>query len=238
MAVDHGFEGRVWRNHALVASQWWPESPSLAEWNAFLRGSGLAPAGRVPDAAPGGLAEFPWSAPRAFAVSELATRHRTTMVAVGAGLLLAILAMPLVAAISLEVAIWQVDNEIASQDANLQRILDAREQAGRDAAAIESYLGMRPPAGQLELLSTVVEMLPDTGWRMLEWRMEDADNLEVDLSMARPDPTALVQLWEGSERFEGVTVELGRSPDEVTVKAGIVGANERAAAPGAAGATP
>jgi len=32
-----GFEGQVWRNSALIASRWWPRSPTPREWQHFIR---------------------------------------------------------------------------------------------------------------------------------------------------------------------------------------------------------
>src|SRR3546814_8286721 len=46
VALDEGYEGRVWRRNVLVASIWWPDLPSLAQWNGFLRGAGRTPMDR------------------------------------------------------------------------------------------------------------------------------------------------------------------------------------------------
>src|SRR3546814_20020962 len=43
VALDEGYEGRVWRRNVLVASIWWPDLPSLAPWHGFLRGAGRTP---------------------------------------------------------------------------------------------------------------------------------------------------------------------------------------------------
>lgn len=231
LAMDRGFEGRAWRNRALVANEWWPAMPTLPEWNLFRRGAGLAPASAVPKVVASDLADAPWSAPRALGLAEIATRHGSTLAAAGVGLVVALLSLSLVAALALQVSLWQVEGEIAEQDEGLQRILAAREQAGRDADAIESFLAMRPPAGQVELLATVVDLLPASGWSLLEWRMPDPGTLEIDLSMPRSDPSALVQVWESSPRFEGVTVELGRRAGEVSIKARIVRLTPGVAAP-------
>ena len=32
-----GYEGQVWRNKALIASRWWPKTPTDRDWQQFLR---------------------------------------------------------------------------------------------------------------------------------------------------------------------------------------------------------
>jgi hypothetical protein len=222
VAMDHGVEGRVWREHALVASAWWPGPPDLRTWNDFRRGAGLGTDPSVPAPVEAALAGGPWTAAPKVGLGEIASRYRTLLAAACLGIAVAVLGSMLASAVSLMVSIHLVDNEIAEQDEGVQRILLAREQAARDAAEIESLLELRPPAGQVELLAAMVGLLPPGGWQLLEWRMPDPANLQVDLRMAQPDPSALVQSWEASEQFEGVSVELGRTPDEVSIKARVV----------------
>ena len=78
--------------------------------------------------------------------------------------------------------------------------------------------------------SFFANMLPPGGWQLLEWRMPDPTNLQVVLRIAQPDPSALVQTWEASDQFEDVSVDLGRTPDEVSIKARIVRRTPAAAA--------
>ena len=44
VAMDQGYEGRVWQQGFLAAARWWPELPGLEDWNQFRRGVGLQPA--------------------------------------------------------------------------------------------------------------------------------------------------------------------------------------------------
>lgn len=222
VAMDHGIEGRIWRGYVLVASEWWELPPTLEEWNRFRRGAGLAPAGHLPLIEASAIAEHPWSGKRSRAVSDMAVQYRKHLVAVAVGLTAAALFIPLAATAKLWVATQQVDREIESQDGGLRRILDAREAAGRDLDAINGLLVLRPPAPQLRLMSAVAQLIPPGNGQILEWRMSDASNLEVDIKMAQPDPAALARAWEASELFDTVNVELGRNQDEVRIKARIV----------------
>lgn len=222
VAMDHGVEGRVWRGYVLVASEWWAQPPDLDDWNRFRRGAGLAPAGDMPLVEAWAIAEQPWSGKRTRAVSDMAVQYRRHLVAAVVGLVTAALFVPLVATAKLWVAASQVEREIASEDGELRRILDAREAAGRDLDAINGLLELRPPAPQLRLMAAVVQLIPPESGQILEWRMADASNLEVDVKMLQPDPAALARAWEASELFDSVNVELGRNQDEVRIKARIV----------------
>ncbi|MEM6536635.1 MAG: hypothetical protein AAF668_02770 [Pseudomonadota bacterium] len=39
-----GFEGQVWDGGALSQSRWWPDLPTLSEWQMFMRSAGVATA--------------------------------------------------------------------------------------------------------------------------------------------------------------------------------------------------
>ena len=221
LRVDSGVEGRIWRDHVLVASEWWPHVPGLADWNLFRRGAGLPSSAGMPALADAALGDVAWTAQRGEGWSEVATRHRSAVLAAVVGLATAVLAVPLVAAIALAVSIWQVEQEIASQGEDVQSVLAAREQAERDLAQVDSLLALRPPGAQIELMSAVLGLVPPDA-RILEWRMPDPDRIEIDISAARPDPQAMVEAWEGSGRFRDVTAELGRTPQEISIKATIV----------------
>lgn len=222
VAMDHGFEGRVWRGHVLASSAWWPEVPARAEWNAFLRGAGLPTMAAVPVPREAPLARVPWNARRPRDLGEMATHYRGLLVAGAVGLVVAVLTTSLVAALALLVSIGQVEDEIAAQDEGLQRILAAREQAGRDAEAIRALLALRPPASQVELIADVAPLLPPAGsWALREWRMPSPDTLELDLHLPQADPAAIVEAWEASPRFSGVTVDLLQEPDEIGIRARV-----------------
>ena len=231
VAVDQGLEGRIWREYMLVACHWWPEIPGLEEWNLFRRGAGLPPAASDPEVAEPALAQSPWSGPRTRGLGDVASRYKTLLQAAGVGLAIAMLMVPLAASLRLLVATSMVERQIASQDASLQTILDARENAERDATAVEQLLALRPPSAQISLLANILLLMPGNDWQLLEWQMPDSATLELVVRMANADPRVIVQAWEASGRLGDVTAELGRRPDELTIKARILRAGARAATP-------
>lgn len=222
VALDEGIEARVWRDGVMVASHWWPEAPGLADWNEFRRGAGLSPASAVPtvDAQP--LADRPWSVAKSVGVGEAVGRYRDHLAMAGVATAVAVLAALLVGAAALKVSIWQVEGDIAEREQALEKIIDARDTALQGRADVDALLALRPPAGQLELL-TLVSGLMRGSWQLVEWKMQDAQSLEVTARMNNPDARAIVTAWEGSKRFSAVTAEIGGPrQDSVVVKARVL----------------
>ncbi len=224
VAMDEGVEGRVWRDHAMIACQWWPGIPELDEWNSFRRGAGLAATQGVPIVESSPMLGLPWTRQRVAGITDLAGRHRKVLQRVAVGLAVAMLAVPLVASIRLAAKTAMLQRVIDEEAVGVDDTLAAREAAERDVAAIEQLLELRPPARQLQLMSAVIAATPGGNWKLLEWRMPDSRSLEVVVQMANPDPTALVRGWEATEVFRNVAVDLGRSGNEVTIRAEIAGA--------------
>lgn len=230
VTLDEGVEGRVWRDHVLVASRWWSAVPALSDWNEFRRGAGLSPASNVPEALDYPLQMQPWAASGSTDIREAFGHYRDylTMALVGIGS--AVLLCLLVAAAALKVSIWQVDRQIAEQEQALEKIITARDTALQAREAIDARLALRPPAGQIELLGLVSGLMRGN-WQLLEWKMPDARTLEVTARMTNPDPRAIVAAWEGSHRFTDVTAELGKQPNSVVVKAHVKRVSEKGARP-------
>lgn len=221
VALDVGHEGRVWRDNVLVSSHWWPEVPPLQDWNEFRRGAGLHPADGLPEPIPYPLAERAWSGQRNPGMAESLGQYRQKALLAAIGIGAAVLSALLVAVLALKVSIWQVDRQIAAQEQALGKIIDARDRALQARAAIEAELALRPPAGQLELLALMGQLIPGQ-WQLLEWKMPDADTLQVTARMPNGDPRAIVTALENSKRFAEVTAEIGRQRDTVSIKARIV----------------
>ncbi len=224
VTMDEGVEGRVWRDHAMIACQWWPALPTLDEWNGFRRGAGLAASHAMPVVESPPMLRLPWTRQRVAGFTDLAGRHRRVLQCVAAGVVVALLAIPLTASIRLAAKTEMLQRVIDKEAVSVGATLAARESAERDVAAIEKLLKLRPPRRQLQLMATVIGATPGDNWKLLEWRMADSRSLEVVLQMDNPDPTALVRGWEGTKVFRNVAVDLGRSGNEVTIRAEIASA--------------
>lgn len=220
-AMADGCEGRVWRDGVMQVSRWWPAAPELHEWNEFRRGAGLSPAATVPELQALPLGERTWSAQRRVDFGDALGQYRNYLVAGAAGLAAAVFSALLVGAFALKASIWQVERDIADREKALEKIINARDAALQAQGAITQALALRPPAGQLELLSLMPRLFRGN-WQLVEWKMPDAQTLEVTARMANPDPRAIVSAWEDSKRFAEVTAQLGRQADTVVVKARVL----------------
>ncbi len=195
--------------------------PPLQDWNEFRRGAGLQPADALPESIPYPLADRAWNAQRSQGVAESLGQYRQKAMLVAVGIGVAALSALLVGVLALKLSIWQVDRQIAAQEQALGRIIEARDKAIQGRAAIESELALRPPAGQLELLALVAELIPGQ-WQLQEWKMPDAQTLQLTARMPGGDPRAIVAALENSKRFVEVTADLGRQRDTVSIKAKVV----------------
>ena len=223
VAMDQGYEGRVWQQGFLAAARWWSELPDLEDWNQFRRGVGLPPASAagVPQPIPQALADKPWTASQSRGFGAAVGEQRRLLAALAACAAAVVLFALLVSAAALKFSIWQVDKQIHQRELALDKIIVARDKALADRAAIEAQLASRPPAGQIQLLFEV-DRLMGGGWRLQEWRMPDPARLELVANKNNPDARAIVSAWEGSGRFKDVTAEIGRTPGEIKVSATIV----------------
>ena len=225
VALDEGFEGRAWRDGVMLSSRWWTATPDLPEWNDFRRGAGLSPASVVPEPVPYPLSERAWSLTKREGLGEALGHYRSYLAAVAAGLGCAVLAALLVGNLALRFSIWQVDRDIDAREQALEKIIGARDSAQSGLREIEAELALRPPAGQVELMALVSELMRGP-WQLVEWKLADAQNLQVTAQMVNPDPRAIVKAWEGSGRFDEVTAELAKQPNTVIVKGRILPAGQ------------
>lgn len=221
VAMDFGYEGRVWQRGFLAAARWWPELPGLEDWNQFRRGVGLAPAGGVPEPLLQPLADKPWNASQSSNLGAAVGEQRQLLAALALGAAMALVFAMLAAVAALKFSIWEVEKQIRQRELALEKIITARDKAMADRVAIDAQLAIRPPAGQVQLL-VEVDRLMGGAWRLQEWRMPDPGHLEIVARMTNPDARAIVQAWEGSGRFADVTADIGRVPGEIKVKATIV----------------
>jgi hypothetical protein len=217
IALDAGYEGRAWSAGVLQASTWWPESPSLADWNVFVRGAGLPAMAALPVAIEEDFRDAPWSA--ASATRADFSRHRALVVPALLAAALAAVAFPLGSSLRLLAETAGLERAIATQEGLVAEILAARESAEADAVEIDALLALRPRTGQIRMLSALTRAIPGTGWQVLEWRVPEPARLEAVLRASDPDPRAMVRGLEASGVFASVSVETGSRPDEVVIKA-------------------
>jgi hypothetical protein len=225
--LENGFEGRVWKQHRLIASRWWPDVPDTSAWTTFARGAGLPP-GSMPATLPAPVKAQKWSmGRRASALPIAGFEQYLPRIVLGCGAaLLLVCGFELGSIARAGIDIIRAQRAAQSLDAPLARILKARESADTHAAAIGQLLPLRGRQSQLRLMAEVGRVMKGKDWQLRLWQQPTPDRLEVTISAPNLDPKALVSAWETSPLFKDVTPELSRQQNEVTIRATIIGRDE------------
>lgn len=224
LALHHGVDARIWKHGKLVASRWWPQHPTAAEWSGFLQGAGL-PHGQAdaptPLSAP--LASTPWNQRRS-GVDRLnlsAFEHYLPKLAIGCGIAFALAASVELGGIArAQIGIWRARSAASQLDAPLQRILDARQVSDQARGEITGLLSLHDPRPTTSLMAELTRLLPGKQWAVKEWRQPSPDTVVVTVIVPGGNPEQLVSTFESSPVFKGVSTELG-SNNELTIKASI-----------------
>lgn len=231
LAMARGFSGRVWRGGRLIADRWWPDLPDHDAWISFLRSAGL-PAAAVPAASPAPIQAASWARQqrsRNLALGDSALWMRRGAVLAGA-LACAVLGFEAGAGFRGLGDYWSSKKQQQALDQPLNRIIEARADAEREAGELQELLSLRAPRGQVQLLAEIKRIMPADEWRVFNWRQPAQENLEVTFVMENPDATALVAAWESSPMFTNVSSDVDTVAKRVTVKAQVVSAAQEAQA--------
>lgn len=227
-ALHVGVEGRLWRRRRLVASRWWPQSPTPVEWQAFLRGAGVVGSEEVPSAATITLAERPWSeSGRGHSAARLQLTGldqylpRFIRGCTLAALLLFSWQIGSAARAAFDAR--QAQTAATELEDSLARILEARNTADAARVEIDALLQLRAAAPQHLLMAEVARLIEGSSARLRVWQLPHPERLEVTLVAPSPNPEELVSAWEASPLFRDVTAELSRQQGEIVVRATIQG---------------
>lgn len=233
LQLQDGCCGRSWRGGRLLADRWWPQAPSLEEWQAFSRANGvLGLPQAVPEAVPAPVRASAWSSAsrRPPSLGNLASFDAyLSRAALGCALAAGLVASFQIGSIGRScLDAWRAERAAQSLDAPLKRILAAREAADRNLAAIQRLLALRPAPASSLLLGEATRLLPGRNWSIRRWSQPTPARVEVTVALPSADPSALVTTWEASPLFANVTTDvLGRN-GEVTIRADIATAPDPA----------
>lgn len=220
--VSEGYEGEVWEGGRLLATRWWSNPPTDAQWRDFLRASRQDPdvSAPVPRAAPM-RADPPASPWMARLVSLQAPRQRDITAAV-----IALLAAPIAyfalqwAAVTFEQARLAAKLETLSEAAG--EITAAQGEARTALDELRDYEGALDRQHPIELLAVLTGLLSDAGVDLREFAMR-GDDLSVALfAEGEFAPADLVRSLEADDLMYDVLAEPGRLPGEWRIQAQVV----------------
>ena len=232
LALSQGCEGRLWKHDGrLLASRWWAQSPSPAQWQGFLRGAGIAATADMQ--APEAITATPPAEQRWQTAS---TRSRLALAGLDAylprlfaGLGLAVLVLfswQIGTALRAGVDILRTRQAAQDLDEPLKRILAARDRADAAQGQAASLLTLRGGPSQHRLLAEATRVMGNQDWQLKVWQQPVPDRVEATLIMDSPDPEAVVAAWEASPLFSDVRTELSRNQSEIVVRATVVNDQE------------
>jgi hypothetical protein len=214
VACLEGVEGQVWRQHHLIASRWWSQLPSIAEWQIFLRANHLSPDTVLPDVINSELKPQPWAKSAKMDRSALLRDERLWFF-LGINLFAALLIWEWV-------PIWQLKNSIADLEQQTQKvseqavpILTARNQALNTQQQIETLQGLIRYPSQLEIMAKAAGVMP-TGAILQSWSYQNG-RLQLTLQAKDIDPAAYITQFQEQPLFYDIRSESGRDAGQITL---------------------
>ena len=230
LALDNGFEGRLWKQGRLVASRWWAELPMPGQWQSFLRGAGIPTTtdAQAPQAVSASPAEQHWTpAGRASRLNLSGLEGYLPRMLMGLGLAAAVLfSWQLGTLLRAGVDVWRTGRAAQDLDEPLKRILAARDRTDAASTEIAALLALRQAPSQHLLLAEASRVMQGQDWQLKIWQQPTPERVEATLIMDSPNPEALVAAWESSALFSDVRTELTRLQNEIVVRATVVTGTE------------
>jgi len=219
LALHEGFEGRVWHEGSLTASRWWPTLPTAEQWHSYVRAAGqVSPGMGAPAAVESSTQARPWGARTGTGRASLQLsgleRHLPTAALAAALLVVTIAAVETGSLLRSHLDTLQAERAAEQLDDPLKRILAAREAADGHRVAIDQLIALRAPRSLIELLAEAARLVPGDA-HISQWSQPVPERVEITLSGATADPQSLVETWEASPYFEGVTTDVGRGGEIV-----------------------
>ncbi|GIL41794.1 hypothetical protein TMPK1_40310 [Rhodospirillales bacterium TMPK1] len=173
VAALDGVDAQLWRDGVLVASRWFADVPTQADWLLFQRGASIATLqSTIPQPVAPVWIDRAWLAgPSSFNFTRVAPRQLAAAIALLAALPLGWRAGE---AIALNLADARLARAQASEAASLGGLEASRRRALADLDAVQAIAQLDRFPSQLALLAAVTKRLPDDT-RLVEWSFQAGD---------------------------------------------------------------
>lgn len=213
-----GVEGQAWEEGRLIASRWWPGSPTDEAWALFARTARRSSPEDllVPEPVNPVWIERPW--PRV-AARQMSTREYGRLAAAAAVALMLIPAFDLGRVAHLSASIGSAEAALASRRTETGPNETARRAALAAAARVELLKGLDPYGPQIELLAKIAEIMPTNGTVLQEWAYQGEDLRLVLVHPAQPlEAPYFVRALEGVNRFRQIAIESTGDARRLTIR--------------------
>ncbi len=197
--------GQIWKDGQLLGEQWWINSPTGEQWlEAFTGIDEAHQLDRVPELE--SLSVFdnePWPSSVAFSV---AAKHYERPILVGVlALFLICVVYQLSGLVRLGITEWQLSRKLDESQVRAEEIMNVREQAYTQLER-SRLLAELNSAGQLSIMASVTEVLPNTAGTVLKWSF-NRGALEFVLHDRKPNLAEYVTNLEQHKRLTNVRAE-------------------------------
>lgn len=217
-AMTDGVEGQVWKGGLLVATRWWPVSPSSRDWATFLRASGVEltqAALIVPPPAQSEMLLQPWTMVAAPVTDLWSLVQNERAAAVAAAIVAAPFLYYLAQSAVLIGGTMRVEGRISDLTAANQTIRADRSTAFTNLESVEAYLSLDRLPSQFETMNVVMGLLRESKVSVGEWSF-DAGNLEILVQADRPlEAPFFIEMFEKSDHFSNVSGTVGNQQREL-----------------------
>jgi hypothetical protein len=223
-ALD-GVDGQLWRDGRLVASRWWPDVPSAAEWRNLQREAGIVP-DQQSVAVPEPI-EPVWM--RGSWLGKSPTRHEGTLRALEAPLVLAgALALTgatawfATALLSLRQATRDAEAKLQAAESSAQPVLSARQSALNDLTRIKQLRALDAYPNQLALMGALAELMPKDNSALRSWEYQSGKLKLTLTNVSAMSATHYITTVQNAKGVQNVTAQASPDGKSLTIAVEIV----------------
>jgi hypothetical protein len=223
-ALD-GVDGQLWRDGHLVASRWWPDVPSAAEWRNLQREAGIAPDQQsvaVPEPIEPAWMRGSW-------LGKSPTRHEGTLRALEAPLVLAgALALTgatawfATALLSLRQATRDAEAKLQAAESSAQPVLSARQSALNDLTRIKQLRALDAYPSQLALMGALAELMPKDNSALRSWEYQSGKLKLTLTNVSAMSATHYITTVQNAKGVQNVTAQASPDGKSLTIAVEIV----------------
>jgi hypothetical protein len=219
--MSEGLESQAWRQGLLIATRWWPATPSPRDWLLFLRSASvdLTQSGTdIPGATESELLVAPWTVATTQITDIWSLVQNNQAAAIAAAVIAAPFLYFLTEAAVLSVSTLRAESAISGMSAANQSVRTDRTSALTNLDAADSYLSLENMPSQFELIAAAADLIKDRRVNISDW-IFDNGNLELVLQADRAmEAPFFIEAFEKDPHFSGVTSTTANQEKELRLK--------------------
>jgi len=203
--LDSGYEARLWVAGLIMGSQYWPNMPSIEEWNNFLRNHSKSSQQQLPEINDYCLNETPWYEPHIIDKMLEASKSINLPLLI-CSVFFTVFCYQIAGLMNLYQNLEDSNNQHEIAMAKANDIVTARNNAVRELTVINQINSLTRWPSQIELLATCNQILRQLNSVLIGWKFDDGE-LQLVIKTDNSDPTAFISAFESSKLFTSVNLD-------------------------------